>query len=141
MLGAGLRTDQLQNSLWNVREQQITVFFENIGNTKITQNHGFFTGFHGLFTGFSRSFHGFRFDHNFHHSSVKIVIFNDTLRIIANELWYDLKVQWEIGDKSTTLNLGFDELLHRIPARMVPVVGSDFLAGGPLHQVQKTVPL
>ena len=33
------------------------MFFENLDNTEITQNHGFFTGFHGEITGFSRTFH------------------------------------------------------------------------------------
>ena len=30
------------------------MFFENLDNTEITQNHGFFTGFHGEITVFSR---------------------------------------------------------------------------------------
>lgn len=63
------------------------MFFENLDNTEITQNHGFFTGFHGEITGFSRSFHGFRFDHIFSSSSVKIVNFT-THSELSQMNWY-----------------------------------------------------
>jgi hypothetical protein len=54
MLGAGLRTDQLQNSLWNVREQQITVFLKILATLKSLK----ITGFSRAFTVKSRVFHG-----------------------------------------------------------------------------------